>query len=74
MAFNELTQSEVRRALRRGVFTVTSETDGGYYVTVFAMRDGGSAPVRLGQSRVCVRPRTARRYATALVRAALSAS
>jgi hypothetical protein len=64
-----LTASETKRAIRHGIFTVTSETRHGYYVTCLRLDDG--APLRLGQSKECVRPSTARRYATKLVREAL---
>jgi hypothetical protein len=65
----KLSTSEINRAQRRGIFTVTSETERGYYVTAFVLKKGH--PVRLGQSKECVRPRTARRYAAKLVREAL---
>jgi hypothetical protein len=64
-----LERSELARARRRGLFTVTLETTRGYVVRLFALRRG--QPTLLRSSRECVRPRTARRYATALVRAAL---
>ena len=67
-----LTASEVRRALDRGLFTVTRETARGYYVTVFAKRAGGAGVVQIADSKECVRPQTARRYAAALVRTVLS--
>lgn len=66
-----LTPDEVRRARRRGLFTVTSETERGYYVTLLVMRKGRE-PVRLAQTKECVHPRTARRHAVALVRDALA--
>ena len=65
----DLTASEISHAIRRGIFTVTSETEHGYYVTAF--RNEGRGPVRLEQSKECVRPRTARLYGAQLVRAAL---
>ena len=67
-----LSPVEVRRALKRGLFTITIETPRGYLVRCCTLRMG--QPVVLGQSRECVRPRTARRYGEALVRAALEAS
>jgi len=67
---SRLTASEVRLARQRGIFTVTSETERGYYVTLLRLKDG--QPERLGRSRECVRPRTARRYGEQLVRAALA--
>ena len=66
-----LTAAEVRRALKLGIFTITSETPGGYYVTCFRTAAAGGPPVRLSQSKTCVRPRTARRYGESLVRSAL---
>lgn len=69
---SRLTASEVKRALKRGIFTITSETERGYYVTVFGAK-GGKGIVRLGQSKECVRPHTARRYGERLVREALAA-
>ncbi len=67
----DLTPAEVKAARKRGIFTITTETERGYYVTVFGKRDGiGIA--RLDQSKECVRPRTARRYGARLVRAALA--
>jgi len=58
------------QARRRGIFTVTSETERGYFVTCFRFRRG-QEPVRLSQSKECVRPSTARRYSEKLVRIAL---
>ena len=69
---SRLTPAEVRRALRRGLFTITIETPRGYLVRCCTLRMG--QPVVLRQSRECVRPSTARRYGEALVRAALEAS
>jgi hypothetical protein len=69
-----LTTAEVRHAIKRGIFTITSETDRGYYVTCFRTGRGGAAPVRLSQSKECVRPSTVRRYGESLVRAALKSS
>ena len=68
----DLTPAEVKSAHKRGIFTITTETERGYYVTVFGKRDGIGIIVRLGQSKECVRPRTARRYGMRLVRAALA--
>jgi hypothetical protein len=55
-----LTASETKRAVRYGIFTVTSETKHGYYVTCLKL-DDDDALLQLGQSRECVRPSTARR-------------
>jgi hypothetical protein len=68
----DLTPSEITRAKRRHIFTVTSETPYGYYVTVFRLR--GDDLRRLVQSKECRRPRTARIYSARLVRAALEFS
>lgn len=67
---HNLTTDEVKRARLRHIFTITAETERGYIVRVFRL-PGGAEPVCLGQSKECVRPRTARRYATQLVRDAL---
>ena len=67
----DLTPAEVKSAHKRGIFTITTETERGYYVTVFGKRNGIGI-VRLDQSKECVRPRTARLYGARLVRAALA--
>jgi hypothetical protein len=67
---HNLTTKEVVRARALGIFTITADTERGYVVTVFRSKNGAE-PVRLSQSGECVRPRTARRYATQLVRNAL---
>ncbi|MFI5246480.1 MAG: hypothetical protein ACHQQR_14705 [Gemmatimonadales bacterium] len=67
----DLTPTEVRLARARGIFTVTTETAEGYYVTAPRLDPGLAEPVRLGQSKVYVRPSTARRHGARLVRAAL---
>jgi hypothetical protein len=71
---SKLTSAEVRRAIKRGIFTITSETERGYYVTCFRTGRGGTAPERISQSTECVRPSTVRRYGENLVRAALAAA
>lgn len=70
MKYEPLKNSEVTKAKKRGLFTVTVETDRGYRVQLFSLRKG--VPRFLQSSRECVRPRTARRYAILLVRAALA--
>jgi hypothetical protein len=67
---SDLTDAEVRHAHRRHIFTVTSETPCGYFVTCLRLPRTGP-PVVLSRSRECVRPSTARRYGARLVRAAL---
>lgn len=67
----DLTASEVLRAKRRHIFTVTTETTYGYYVTVLRLKNGTME--RLAQSKECRKPRTARIYGARLVRAALLA-
>ena len=66
----DLTIKEIRSARRQHIFTITGETDRGYVVRCFRMPKGGP-PILLSQARECVRPRTARRRAVELVRAAL---
>jgi hypothetical protein len=68
---NRLTDNEVCLARKHGIFTVTSETASGYYVTCFQMVAFGP-PVRLSQSKECIRPSTARRYSERLVRDAMA--
>jgi hypothetical protein len=68
----DLTPAEVRRAKRRHIFTVTTDTPYGYYVTVFQLKSNDMR--RLAQSKECRRPRTARIYGARLVRAALEAT
>ena len=70
MSDTTLTAHEIALAHRRGIFTVTTETARGYRVVLFRTK-AGMRPVRLAQSRECVRPHTARRYGEALVREAL---
>lgn len=65
----DLTPREIRLAKRRHIVTVTTDTPYGYYVTVFQIK--GNDVQRLGQSKECRRPRTARIYGARLVRAAL---
>lgn len=69
---DRLSTAEVQQALKRGIFTITTETARGYVVTCFRTSSAGAAPTRLSQSKECVRPRTARRYGESLVRAALN--
>ena len=68
-----MTSAEVKRAVRLGIFTVTTETERGYYVTCFRMKHDGAPPTPLSQSPECVRPSTARRYGERLVLVALGA-
>ena len=70
MNIKPLTPNEARKAKLCGIFTVTSETATGYYVTCLKF-DGDRLPSQLSQSKECVRPSTARQYAAKLVREAL---
>jgi|HubBroStandDraft_2_1064218.scaffolds.fasta_scaffold244595_4 hypothetical protein len=71
---DDLTDAEVRSARRRHIFTITRETERGFRVSCYRLRRDDGAPALLSESRECVRPRTARRYATQLVREALRAA
>ena len=66
-----LTAAEVRAASKRGIFTITRETDRGYVVKCLRLQRVGP-PILLSESKECVRPSTARRYGTELVRAQLA--
>jgi len=68
----DLTVKEASHARSLGLFTVTSETERGYYVTLFREMSDDAAPVRLSQSKECARPSTARRRAACLVRKAMA--